>query len=64
MENFNASEGERIGKRAGEKIGLAAEVAGQKLDAMVDRRKCKAKRQTNPRPGSPRRVEGDERKDT
>ena len=36
MENFNASEGERIGKRAAEKIAGAAEVAGQKLDAAVD----------------------------
>jgi ElaB/YqjD/DUF883 family membrane-anchored ribosome-binding protein len=36
MENFNASEGERFGKRSAEKIGLAAEAAGQKLDAAVD----------------------------
>jgi ElaB/YqjD/DUF883 family membrane-anchored ribosome-binding protein len=36
MENFNASEGEGIGKRAAEKIAAAAEVAGHKLDAAVD----------------------------
>jgi ElaB/YqjD/DUF883 family membrane-anchored ribosome-binding protein len=36
MENFNASEGEGIGKRAAEKIAHAAEAAGQKLDAAVD----------------------------
>ena len=36
MENFNASEGEGIGKRAAEKIAGAAGAAGQKLDAVVD----------------------------
>ena len=36
MENFNENEGERFGKRAAEKIGGAAEAAGQKLDAAVD----------------------------
>jgi hypothetical protein len=36
MENYNASEGEGIGKRAAEKIAGAAEAAGQKLDAVVD----------------------------
>jgi ElaB/YqjD/DUF883 family membrane-anchored ribosome-binding protein len=36
MENFNASEGEGIGKRTAEKIADAAEAAGQKLDAVVD----------------------------
>lgn len=35
-ENFTGNEGERFGKRAAEKIGSAAEVAGQKLDAAVD----------------------------
>lgn len=36
MENINASEGERFGKRAAEKIAGAAEATGQKLDAAVD----------------------------
>ena len=36
MENFNASEGEKFGKRTAEKIAGAAEAAGQKLDAAVD----------------------------
>ena len=36
MENFNAGEGEGIGKRAAGKIADAAEAAGQKLDAIVD----------------------------
>ena len=36
MENFNAGEGEGIGKRAAVKIADAAEAAGQKLDAVVD----------------------------
>lgn len=36
MENFSGNETERFGKRAAEKIGSAAEVAGQKLDAAVD----------------------------
>jgi ElaB/YqjD/DUF883 family membrane-anchored ribosome-binding protein len=36
MENSIENETERFGKRAAEKIGDAAEVAGQKLDAAVD----------------------------
>ena len=36
MENINASESERFGKRAAEKIAGAAEATGQKLDAAVD----------------------------
>jgi hypothetical protein len=36
MENFSRNEGERLGKRAAEKIAGAAEVAGQKLDAAID----------------------------
>ena len=36
MENLNESESERLGKRAAKQIGIAADVAGQKLDAAVD----------------------------
>jgi len=36
VENINASESERFGKRAAEKIAGAAEATGQKLDAAVD----------------------------
>ena len=36
MENTSGNESDRFGKRAAEKIGLAAEAAGQKLDAAVD----------------------------
>ena len=36
VENINASESERFGKRAAEKIAGAAAVTGQKLDAAVD----------------------------
>lgn len=36
MENHDGIEGERFGKRAAEKIGVAADAAGQKLDAAVD----------------------------
>ena len=36
MENINATEGERFGKRAAERIAGAAEATGQKLDAAVD----------------------------
>ena len=36
VENINASESERFGKRAAEKIAGVAEATGQKLDAAVD----------------------------
>ncbi|HEX2520738.1 MAG TPA: hypothetical protein VHP35_01365 [Terriglobia bacterium] len=36
VENINASESERFGKRAAEKIAGAAEATDQKLDAAVD----------------------------
>ena len=36
VENINASESERFGKRAAEKIAGAAAATGQKLDAAVD----------------------------
>lgn len=36
MENHGDDESERFGKRAAEKIGIAADAAGQKLDAAVD----------------------------
>jgi len=36
MDNLNESESERLGKRAAKQIGIAADVAGQKLDAAVD----------------------------
>lgn len=36
MDNCNASEGDRFGKRVAEKIAGAAEATGQKLDAAVD----------------------------
>ena len=36
MENSIGNETERFGKRAAEKIGDAAQVAGQKLDSAVD----------------------------
>ena len=36
VENINASESERFGKRAAEKIAGVAEATGQKLDATVD----------------------------
>jgi len=36
VESINASESERFGKRAAEKIAGAAAATGQKLDAAVD----------------------------
>ena len=36
MDSLNESESERLGKRAAKQIGIAADVAGQKLDAAVD----------------------------
>lgn len=36
MEDFGENESQRFGKRAAEKIGSAAEAAGQKLDAAVE----------------------------
>jgi len=36
MENFSGNESDQFGKRTADKIGVAVEVAGQKLDAAVD----------------------------